>query len=71
MRVQTRVAAYITNMGIKKCKLADKAGINLNRFSKIVNNHVEMTADEFETLCTIMEVSPTKFLDDPTKQTTA
>lgn len=70
MRVQSRLTAYITGMGLKKCKLANRAGINLNRFSKIVNNHVEMTADEFETLCDVMEVSPLRFLKDPTKQKT-
>lgn len=70
--VQARIVDYINNqkdqgLGIVKFKIAQKAGLSRNRFSKIVNNHTEMSADEFEKICKALNVSPSRFIEDPTK----
>lgn len=62
MVVQTRVAAYIDEKGIKKSYVAEKAGITLPRLSKILNNRTEMRADELDSICKALDVEPSKFV---------
>lgn len=69
MEVQTRIAEYMKLNGIKKIHVANAAGISRNRFSKIINKHTKMSADEYERVCSVLGVSPSKFMIDPTKQT--
>lgn len=64
MVVQTKVAQYIEDKGIKKIRVANKAGIRLSRLSQILNNHTEMRADELDSICKALEVSPTQFIND-------
>jgi transcriptional regulator with XRE-family HTH domain len=67
--VQTKIADYIVTKGLKKCHVAKEAGISVNRFSQIVNNHSELKADEYERICQALQVSPVTFLEDPTVKT--
>lgn len=67
MVVQTKVAAYMSDMGIKKTRVADKTGIRLSRLSQILNNHTEMRADELDSICKALKVSPAKFIDVTTE----
>lgn len=68
MVVQTRVAAYIDEKGIKKSHVAEKAGITLPRLSKILNNHTEMRADELDSICKALDVEPSKFVPPKTTE---
>lgn len=67
MKVQTKVAAYMDEMGIKKTRVAQKTGIRLSRLSQILNNHTEMRADELDSICGALKVSPTKFIENTTE----
>ena len=62
MEVQTRIAKYIEDNCLKKSKVAQKAGLKTWRFSLILNNKSQMRADEFESICKALEVSPDKFM---------
>lgn len=62
MQVQTKIAEYLANNGIKKCHVAKKAGIKDYRFSLIIHNRTAMRADEFEAICMALGVSPELFM---------
>ncbi|MBO7732650.1 MAG: helix-turn-helix transcriptional regulator [Methanobrevibacter sp.] len=63
MAVQTKIAEYLKEKGIKKKFVADKAGIKNYRLSHILHNQSEMRADEFERICKALEVTPEKFFE--------
>lgn len=62
MEVQTRIAQYIEDNCLKKTKVAKKAGLKTWRFSLILNNKSQMRADEFESICKALGVSPDYFM---------
>ena len=62
-QAQTKIAEYLNDKGIKKRYVAEKAGIKDYRFSLILHNRSTMRADEFESICRALEVSPEKFID--------
>jgi len=68
LHVQSKVAEYITDRGLKKSRVAELSGIRISRLSLILNNHTEMRADEFANICSALEVSPTKFIPAPKKK---
>jgi hypothetical protein len=67
LNVESRVATFISEKGLKRCAVANRAGIKPARFNLILNLKTEMTADEFESTCTALEVPPDKFLIYPKK----
>ena len=62
MVVQTRVAEYIRNMGIKQTTICEKTGISVSALSAMLTNRRKMTADEFEKICIAIEKSPNDFM---------
>lgn len=67
MKVETRVAAYMKDMGISRTRVAEKTGIRLSRLSQVLNNHTEMRVDELDSICKALKVSPTEFIHDTTE----
>lgn len=64
--VQSRIADYIKRNGLKKRYVAEQAGIKIDRFSLIINNHVRLRADELEKICIALGVSVSEFIEDIT-----
>ena len=62
MVVQTRVAEYIRNMGIKQTVISKKTGISVTALSAMLTNQRKMTADEFEKICIAIGKSPNDFM---------
>lgn len=62
MVVQTRVAEYIRNMGIKQTVISEKTGISVTALSAMLTNRRKMTADEFEKICIAIGKSPNDFM---------
>ena len=62
MVVQTRVAEYIRNMGIKQTVISEKTGISVSALSAMLTNRRKMTADEFEKICIAIGKSPNDFM---------
>lgn len=62
MIVQSRIADYIRENGLKKSYIAEQAGIKQDRFSLIINNHSRLRADELEKICVALKVSPCIFI---------
>lgn len=63
MVVQTRLAQYINDLGIKQSAISEKTGINRNIMSAILTNRRKMTADEFEKICIAIQKSPNDFMN--------
>jgi len=63
MSVQSRLSAYIRQMGISQISICKKTGISTDKMSAIVNNRLRMTADEYELICKAIEKTPNDFID--------
>lgn len=64
MKVHERIRHYINTNGLKMNHIADKAGIELKRFYRIVNGASTMSADEFEDICKALNVEPQYFFKE-------
>lgn len=67
MLVQARIADYLTDKGLIKTRVAANSSIQRARFSRLMNNKAEMTADEYERICKALEVPLEQFMDCPRK----
>ena len=62
MKVQSRVADYVQNNGIRSSFIAERAEMNPVIVSRILTLKREMTADEFEIFCKVLHRQPTDFI---------
>lgn len=62
MRVQTRLAKYIRENGIKQTHISQLTGIPDNKLSMILNRKRILTADELELICIAIKKSPNNFV---------
>lgn len=62
MIVQTRLADYVNERGIKRSFISEKTGIAVSRVSSILNNNTELRADELEAICNVLGTDPNKFV---------
>lgn len=62
MRVQTKLAKYIRDNGIKQTHISQLTGIPDNKLSLILNRKRILTADEFELICIAIKKSPNNFI---------
>lgn len=63
MVVQSRVAQYLEEQGIKQSWLAQKTGLTDNMISGILNGKRKMTADEFVRICKAIGKNPNDFME--------
>ena len=63
MSVQTRISAYMRQMGISQASISKKTGISADKMCAIVNNRLRMTADEYELICKAIDKTPNDFFD--------
>lgn len=62
MKVQSRVADYVQNNGIRNSFIAEKIGMSPVILSRIFTLKREMTADEFERICLALKKAPNDFM---------
>lgn len=63
MVVQTRLAAYIKENGIKQIWISQRSGISESRLSVILTRRGKMTADEYEKIVRAIGKSPNDFME--------
>ena len=63
MVVQSKVAQYLEELGIKQSWLAQKTGLTDNMISGILNGKRKMTADEFVRICKAIGKNPNDFME--------
>lgn len=63
MDVQSKVAQYVQNSGIKQSFISDKTGLSPAKVSLILNSNQKMTADELVLFCKALQKSPNDFID--------
>ena len=61
MNVQSRISAYIRQMGIKQTVICEKTGIPKDALCGMLNNKRKMSADEYELICRALEKTPNDF----------
>lgn len=62
MKIQEKIANYITDMGIRQASIVSKTGISANRVSAIVNCKTKMSVDEYELFCRALKKDPGDFI---------
>ena len=62
MNVQSRIAQYISDNGIKQSFIVEKTGLSKNVISAIVNLDRKMSADEYELIVKALNKSPNDFM---------
>lgn len=63
MNVQSRIADYVNNSGIRQSFIVNKTGISRNRVSAILNCKTKMSADECELFCKALNKMPSEFMN--------
>lgn len=58
----TRIRSYISECGLKMSAIAEKANIPLNTFSAMMNGKRKITAEEYFSICTALNVNLDKFI---------
>lgn len=53
----------INEKGLKMTKVAELTGINYQRLNRLFNQNALMSATEFITLCSFLDVNPNGFLE--------
>ena len=64
MVVQSKVAQYLEEQGIKQSWLAQKTGLTDNMISGILNGKRKMSADEFVCICKALGKNPNDFMEE-------
>lgn len=62
MNAQQRIGQYIEEHGIRQSFVAQKSGIDLAVFNRIVLNKRAMRADEYEKICIALDKEPNDFM---------
>ena len=62
MVVEARISEYIRNHGIRQSFICEKADIDQDAFSKILNGKRDMKLDDFERMCKVLKKSPNDFV---------
>lgn len=61
MNINERLNRYVEANGIKQVYIAQKTGMSSDTISKILNNNRRILADEFLTICTVLNIDPNIF----------
>lgn len=51
MNMNTRIRHYIKSNGMTFTFVAERAGMDIKKFSRFMNNKQDMTMDEYELIC--------------------
>jgi len=64
MKLHERIRRYLDKNNITIKEVGEQTDIEIKRFYRIVAGDSKMTADEFETICQVLDVSPGYFFDN-------
>ena len=62
MSVQSRIAQYVSDNGIKQSFIVEKTGLSKNIISAILNLDRKMSADEYELIVKALNKTPNDFM---------
>lgn len=63
MVVESRIAQYINDRGIRRSFIAERTGLGRDVFNNILLGRRKLSIDEFQKVCIVMKVDPLLFLD--------
>lgn len=62
MNAQERIGEYLEQNGIRQTFVAQKSGIDVAVFNRIILNKRAMRADEYEKICIALNKQPNDFM---------
>jgi len=61
MNINLKIANIVNERGIKQTYIAEKTGWSNDKVSKLLRGALKMTAEDFLTLCAILDLNPSDF----------
>ena len=61
MRINEMFNKIVTERGIKQTYIAEKTGWSNDNVSKLLRGAQKMTAEDFLTLCSVLDINPSDF----------
>lgn len=61
MNINMKIAQIVTERGIKQTYIAEKTGWSNDKVSKMLRGALKMTAEDFLTLCAVLDLNPSDF----------
>lgn len=61
MRINEMFNKIVTERGIKQTYIAEKTGWSNDKVSKLLRGALKMTAEDFLTLCSVLDLNPSDF----------
>lgn len=61
MRINEMFNKIVTERGIKQTYIAEKTGWSNDKVSKLLRGALKMTAEDFLTLCSVLDLDPSDF----------
>lgn len=64
MNMNQRIRQYIKSKELTFTKVAERSGIELKKFSRLMTNKQPITSEEYERICSGLEVDPRFFYSE-------
>ncbi len=61
MKLYEKIRAYIVQNNLTIKEVGEKTNIEMKRFYRVIAGDSKMTADEFESICKVLDVNPNYF----------
>lgn len=61
MNINMKIASIVTERGIKQTYIAEKTGWSNDKVSKLLRGALKLTAEDFLTLCSVLDLNPSDF----------
>ena len=61
MNINLKIANIVNERGIKQTYIAEKTGWSNDKVSKLLRGALKMTAEDFLTLCSVLDLNPSDF----------
>ena len=68
MTTGERIKAYLAEQGLKQYKVAEKAGVNNDKFNLSMNGKRKIPLDEYVRICNVLGVPAGTFLEDDSQE---
>lgn len=64
MKLHEKIRRYINENNLTIKEVGEQTNIEIKRFYRIIAGDSKMTADEFESICKVLNVDPKYFFDN-------
>ena len=61
MNINMKIASIVSERGIKQTYIAEKTGWSNDKVSKLLRGAIKLTAEDFLTLCSVLDLNPSDF----------